>query len=48
MRPSGILETVLYAVDLTSAERFYSLVLGLKVVRSDSRQVFSAAATACC
>ena len=40
MRPSGILETVLYAVDLTSAERFYSLVLGLKVVRSDSRQVF--------
>ena len=41
MRPSGILETVLYADDLNAAERFYGGVLGLeRVARDPVRQVF--------
>lgn len=41
MRPSGILETVLYAGDLAAAERFYADVLGLEVyARVNGRHVF--------
>lgn len=41
MRPSGILETILYAADLDAAEAFYSGVLGLEVyARQGGRQVF--------
>lgn len=40
-RPAGILETVLYASDLTAAEAFYSGVLGLELYDSaPPRQLF--------
>ncbi len=40
-RPSGILETVLYASDLAAAEAFYSDVLGLELYDSaPPRQLF--------
>jgi catechol 2,3-dioxygenase-like lactoylglutathione lyase family enzyme len=32
MQPSGVFETVLYAEDLTAAERFYHEALGLEVI----------------
>ncbi|NTJ43064.1 lactoylglutathione lyase [Agrobacterium larrymoorei] len=34
MRATGILETVIYASDLSAAERFYTGIFGLEVVRS--------------
>lgn len=41
MRPSGVLETVLYAGDLAAAEVFYSDVLGLELYsRMPPRQLF--------
>ena len=41
MTPRGILETVLYAVDLDAADAFYGDVLGLaRVAREGSRHVF--------
>lgn len=41
MRPTAILETVLYAADLAAAEAFYRDVLGLQVYsRVEGRQVF--------
>ncbi len=41
MKPAGILETVLYAVDLGAIERFYRDVLGLEPhSRAEGRQVF--------
>lgn len=41
MRPTAVLETILYAVDLEEAERFYRDVLGLEPVsRQAGRQVF--------
>jgi catechol 2,3-dioxygenase-like lactoylglutathione lyase family enzyme len=41
MKPSTILETVLYAEDLAAAEAFYRGVLGLEVyAKADGRQVF--------
>ena len=41
MRASGILETVLYAVDLEAAEAFYAGVLGLEMTaKAAGRQVF--------
>lgn len=41
MRPSGILETILYAVDLEAAEAFYVGVLGLEMTaKAAGRQVF--------
>jgi catechol 2,3-dioxygenase-like lactoylglutathione lyase family enzyme len=43
MRPSGILETVLYAPDLAVVEEFYERVLGLKPQsRVEGRHVFFA------
>lgn len=41
MKPSAILETVLYAGDLDTAEAFYGQVLGLeRTARADDRHVF--------
>jgi catechol 2,3-dioxygenase-like lactoylglutathione lyase family enzyme len=41
MRVAGVLETCLYARDLTAARRFYSEVIGLAVhTESDGRHVF--------
>ena len=41
MKPTGILETVLYAGDLDAVERFYGEVLGLTPFqKADGRQVF--------
>lgn len=41
VKPSSILETVLYAEDLDAAEAFYTSVLGLTVhAKSAGRQVF--------
>lgn len=41
MRPSGIIETAVYAHDLEAAERFYAGVLGLETCgRRDDRHVF--------
>lgn len=41
MQPSGILETILYAVDLEATEGFYRDVLGLEPFsRLDGRQLF--------
>jgi catechol 2,3-dioxygenase-like lactoylglutathione lyase family enzyme len=41
VKPSAILETVLYAEDLAAAEAFYRDVLGLEVyAKADGRQVF--------
>ena len=41
MQPDGILETSLYADDLQAAERFYTGVLGLRLVRREpTRHVF--------
>lgn len=41
MRPTGVLETVLYADDLQAAERFYSDVLGLELYDAmPPRQLF--------
>ena len=41
MKPSAILETVLYADDLPAVEAFYSSVLGLEVyAKANGRQVF--------
>ncbi len=41
MTPGGILETVLYAGDLTSAKRFYGKVLGLDLFSEEpGRHVF--------
>lgn len=41
MKPSGILETILYAEDLNAAERFYAEILGLeKISREGDRHVF--------
>lgn len=41
MKPSAILETVLYADDLPGVEAFYSNVLGLEVyAKANGRQVF--------
>src|SRR3990172_7907394 len=41
MKPSGILETILYAHDLGAIERFYRDVLGLEPTsRTEGRQVF--------
>jgi catechol 2,3-dioxygenase-like lactoylglutathione lyase family enzyme len=41
MRPSSILETVLYASDLDAAEAFYTGVLGLELYdRAPPRQLF--------
>jgi len=41
MKPTGILETVLYAGDLDAVERFYGDVLGLTPFqKADGRQVF--------
>ncbi len=41
MRVSGVLETCLYAVDLTSAAAFYSRVIGLEeFARAEGRHVF--------
>jgi len=41
LRASGILETVLYAVDLEAAEAFYAGVLGLEMTaKAAGRQVF--------
>jgi len=41
MKPSGILETVLYTPDLEAAETFYGRVLGLEpYAKAEGRQVF--------
>lgn len=41
LKPSGILETVLYADDLAAAEAFYGGALGLDVIgRAEGRHVF--------
>lgn len=41
MTPSGILETILYAVDLDAAERFYRDALGLEpFAKSEGRHIF--------
>ncbi|MFP3943198.1 MAG: VOC family protein [Alphaproteobacteria bacterium] len=41
MRPTGILETVLYAEDLDAAESFYTDVFGLEVfIRAEGRHLF--------
>lgn len=41
MQPDGILESALYADDLAAAERFYSGILNLKLVRREpSRHLF--------
>ncbi len=41
MQPTAILETVLYAEDLTAAEEFYRDVLGMEpLTKSSGRQVF--------
>ena len=41
LKPSGVLETVLYARDLVAAEAFYADVLGLEVTaKAAGRQVF--------
>jgi len=41
MKPSGILETVLYAPDLDTIEDFYRRILGLEpYAKSEGRQVF--------
>lgn len=41
LKPSGILETVLYAADLAGAEAFYGGLLGLDMIgRADGRHVF--------
>jgi len=41
MQPSGILETILYAVDLDATEAFYRNVLGLEPFsRQEGRQLF--------
>jgi catechol 2,3-dioxygenase-like lactoylglutathione lyase family enzyme len=41
MKPSRVLETVLYAPDLEAAEAFYGRVLGLEpFAKSEGRQVF--------
>jgi catechol 2,3-dioxygenase-like lactoylglutathione lyase family enzyme len=41
MKPSGILETVLYAHDLVALEEFYRNVLGLEPVsKVEGRQIF--------
>lgn len=41
LKPSGMLETVLYATDLDAAERFYADVLGLDVIaKAAGRQLF--------
>ena len=41
LKPSGVLETVLYAQDIDAAERFYVIVLGLEAVaKAAERQVF--------
>ena len=40
MRPSAVLEAVLYAVDLEAVRRFYTEVLGLTLHHADRRQVF--------
>ena len=41
MKPNAVLETVLYAADLTAAEAFYRDILGLEVYsRVPGRQVF--------
>ncbi|WP_088346056.1 MULTISPECIES: VOC family protein [Rhodomicrobium] len=41
MKPTAILETILYAGDLDAAERFYGDVLGLeRIARAGSRHVF--------
>jgi catechol 2,3-dioxygenase-like lactoylglutathione lyase family enzyme len=41
MRPTGILETILYASDLDAAEAFYTGVLGLELYSKQAgRQVF--------
>lgn len=36
MKPSGILETILYAEDLNAAERFYAEILGLEKISRES------------
>jgi catechol 2,3-dioxygenase-like lactoylglutathione lyase family enzyme len=41
LRPSAILETVIYVDDLTAAENFYAGVLGLSVyAHANARQIF--------
>lgn len=41
LRPSGVLETVLYARDLPAIETFYTDVLGLEITaKAEGRQVF--------
>lgn len=41
LKPSGVLETVLYARDLAAAEQFYVDLLGLEVTgKVEGRQVF--------
>lgn len=41
MQPEGILETCLYADDLVAAERFYTQILGLRLVRREvTRHLF--------